>query len=153
MIPRKFSVRAALDVGVAGNLLVSERYPPFAIHELDPHGRIIRQFLPDTSLLSGLGGMKLEKEHLVALGTLPLQPGYVQALGDPSGIERVLVTYGTNGASMHAALLQQPMGLVASYPAQQLLLVYRRLDVQELVAYRWRWVPDHGSHPRTRREP
>ena len=134
--------RAVLN-GHAEGLLVSSRFFPFQTYLIAENGRVQRQISPS---FSSEGFRHLDdstRQRLVALGTLPLDVGYLQTLADPFTFARVLVTYDGGGSMIRAVVVEAPIGFVASYPTERIVLALRQLEHQEIVAYRWRWVPHH----------
>jgi hypothetical protein len=125
---------------VDDDLLVTSMDEPFRVLRLTCDGEIHQEFEPvDWELLGG-SGLAAGSRRWVSLRTVPLDSGYVQTISDLASDKRVLVLYDWRGGVLRYHSMDVPLGIVQSIPSEQLLVAVRRLNVLEVVGYRWRWV-------------
>lgn len=142
-IPGHKGIAQALIEGDSNGFIVSSRLYPFHNYLLNDKGKLTTRFAPTFSLKAPRTVGDSAPQRLIALSTLRLESGFLQTLADPRTLSRWLVIYARSGAMIRATALDAPIGFIASYPAQGVVLAIRQLEHQEIVLYRWRWV----SHP------
>lgn len=74
-----------------------------------------------------------------AVGTVPLDNGYVQSIADLTSNWRVLVLYDGGGRPIRNPIFRLPMGIFGSDIESKSLYAVVRLNQTEVIRYEWRW--------------
>lgn len=74
-----------------------------------------------------------------AVGTVPLDRGYLQSIADLTSNWRVLVLYDEQGSPLRNPIYRLPMGIFGSHVESASLYALVRLNQTEVIRYQWRW--------------
>ena len=77
----------------------------------------------------------------MALPVVALDKGFVQTLVQPVSDRRLLLLYDDFARFVRASHPPVSFGVLAASDRASLLVASRRREMQELVLYRWKWLP------------
>ena len=116
-----------------GEVLVTRRERPFTVTRLDTSGAVLRSVEPGGIAFSDSGAT----ERWLSLPALSLGAPYLQTLANVRTNERRILRVSRDGLLLKETILSAPIGFVASYPTERILVGVRSLRVREIVLYRW----------------
>jgi hypothetical protein len=135
------SRRVLLSAPNENELLLTETDVPYATLVYNSSGEVEKEFRPLEPIQMLGYGPENVPPLWYAMSPLRLDEGYVQTVSDLRTSRRALVLYDEEGSVIRVSEVNAPIGFVAALPSEKVVFALRMLGQQELVRYRWSWVP------------
>lgn len=132
MQPRAFHLRAAWE---HGDVLAAELHEPFRIFRLSAHG--LSSWYAGGRVALSARDPRAGDRVWVALAAVPVTDGAIQSLADLRSDVRLLRRFSSTGVVEGTAIIEAPVGLIATDPQKRSAVAIRITSGREIVLYDW----------------